>query len=202
MLTGLTRPKQMLYFFQQNQEEIYSTNYISQYICNNFDLSKKKIPKSGIPMIQQVNNEVSSNFTKFADPKYKKNPIVNFKVISTDKEFLYQYQHNPKLKLPTPTEIDVPNKYMTTKLLKPSQTNFNFEQIDEEAPQHLQTTIEEQNMNENSPLFEDIIAADKINDPIQQILDIYYNIKLHNLDNFNISSIRDNKKITIQISNI
>lgn len=153
-------------------------------------------------MIQQVNNEVSSNFTKFADPKYKKNPIVNFKVISTDKEFLYQYQHNPKLKLPKPIEIDVPNKYMTKKLLKPSQTNFNFEQIDEETTQHPQPITEEQNMRENSPLFEDIIAADKINDPIQQILDIYYNIKLHNLDNFNISSIRDNKKITIQISNI
>jgi hypothetical protein len=205
MLTGLTRPKQMLYFFQQNQEEIYSTNYISQYICNNFDLSKKKIPKSGIPMIQQVNNEVSSNFTKFADPKYKKNPIVNFKVISTDKEFLYQYQHNPKLKLPTPTEIDVPNKYMTTKLLKPSQTNFNFEQIDEEAPQHLQTTIEEQNMNENSPLFEDIIAADKINkeeDIVSTILENYQKMNIYNLEEITFITTRCKKKVTINISNI
>jgi len=76
MLTGLSRPKQMLYFFEQNQEEIYSTNYISQYICNNFDLSKKKIPKSGISMMQQINNEVSSNFTKLMKPN--NNRPVNF----------------------------------------------------------------------------------------------------------------------------
>jgi len=201
MLTGLSRPQQMLYFFQQHQEEIYSTNYISQYICNNFDLSKKKIPKSGIPMMQQINNEVSSNFSKFADPKHKKNPIVNFIVISTGKEFLYQYQHNTKLKLPTPSIIDVPNKYKTTILLKPTQTSFNFEQ--KEEIKVIETPLEKiTNMEQNSPLFEDIIAADKINDPIQQIIDIYNNINIHNLQDFNISTIRDNKKITIQISNI
>jgi hypothetical protein len=204
MLTGLSRPKQMLYFFQQNQEEIYSTNYMSQYICNNFDLSNKKIPKSGIPMIQQINNEVSSNFTKFADPKYKKNPIVNFKVISTGKEFLYQYQHNPKLKLITPTEIDVPNKYMTTKLLKPSQTNFNFEQIDEEITQHPQPITEEQNMTENCPLLEDVKAADIINkeqDPLLLLLENIEKMNLHNLEEMNFTSIIKDKKIQIYITN-
>jgi hypothetical protein len=203
MLTGLSRPKQMLYFFQQNQEEIYSTNYMSQYICNNFDLSNKKIPKSGIPMIQQINNEVSSNFTKFADPKYKKNPIVNFKVISTGKEFFYQYQHNPKLKLITPTEIDVPNKYMTTKLLKPSQTNFNFEQIDEEITQHPQPITEEQNMTENCPLLEDVKAADSINNPdlISAILENYQQMNIYNLEEITFIATRGNKKVTINISN-
>ena len=193
----------MLYFFQQNQEEIYSTNYMSQYICNNFDLSNKKIPKSGIPMIQQINNEVSSNFTKFADPKYKKNPIVNFKVISTGKEFFYQYQHNPKLKLITPTEIDVPNKYMTTKLLKPSQTNFNFEQIDEEITQHPQPITEEQNMTENCPLLEDVKAADSINNPdlISAILENYQQMNIYNLEEITFIATRGNKKVTINISN-
>jgi len=57
-------------------------------------------------------------------------------------------------------------------------------------------------MEQNSPLFEDIIAADKINDPIQQIIDIYNNINLQDLQDFNISTIRDNKKITIGISNL
>ena len=200
MLTGLSRPQQMLYFFQQHQEEMYSTNYISQYICNNFDLSKKKIPKSGIPMMQQINNEVSSNFSKFADPKHKKNPIVNFKVISKGKEFLYQYQDNPKLKLPTPTEIDVPNKYMTTKLLKPTQTNFNFEQIDESTTSDPQPIIEEQNITENCPLLEDIKAADYINKE-----DLFFTLieqmNLHNLQTLNFTRIENNKKIEVTIIN-
>jgi hypothetical protein len=204
MLTGLSRPQQMLYFFEQHQEEMYSTNYISQYICNNFDLSKKKIPKSGIPMMQQINNEVSSNFSKFADPKHKKNPIVNFKVISKGKEFLYQYQHNPKLKLPTLTEIDVPNKYKTTILLKPSQTNFNFKQTEEQT-EDSQPITEEQNTTENSPLFEDIIAADLINkeeDIVSRILENYQKMNIYNLEEITFITTRDKKKVTINISNI
>jgi hypothetical protein len=204
MLTGLSRPQQMLYFFQQHQGDIYSTNYISQYICNNFDLSKKKIPKSGIPMMQQINNEVSSNFSKFADPKHKKNPIVNFIVISTGKEFLYQYQHNPKLKLPTPKILDVTNKYKTTILLKPTQTTFNFEQIKEHIEEDSQPIIEEQNMTENCPLFQDIKTADIINktqDPLLLLLENIEKMNLHNLEEMNFTSIIKDKKIQIYITN-
>jgi hypothetical protein len=201
MLTGLSRPQQMLYFFQQHQEEIYSTNYISQYICNNFDLTGKNPTKNG--MLVQINNEVSSNFTKFADSKYKKNPIVNFKVISTGKEFLYQYQHNPKLNLPTPLEIDVPNPYETTILLKPTQTSFNFEQIDEET-QHLQTHTEEQNTNENSPLLEDIKAADKISefyDPINTIIEKFERLNLNLVKEVSFSGMVRDRKFKIIIEN-
>ncbi len=151
-------------------------------------------------MMQQINNEVSSNFTKFAETKYKKNPIVNFKVISTGKEFLYQYQDNPKLKAITPTEIDVPNKYMTTKLLKPTQTNFNFEQIDEEITSDSQLILEEQNITENCPLLEDIKAADYINKE-----DLFFTLieqmNLHNLQTLNFTRIEHKKKIQVTISN-
>jgi hypothetical protein len=119
----------------------------------------------------------------------------------TKGEFYYSFKENKKLKLPTPKEIVAPNPYETKTILKPTQTSFKFDQKEEieerEAPLE-ETTI----MDEISPLFEDIIAADKINDPIQQILDIYNNINLHHIDNFNISTIRGNKKITIGISNI
>jgi hypothetical protein len=40
------------------------------------------------------------------------------------------------------------------------------------------------------------------NDPIQMIIDFYKNIDLKNIDDFNFSSIRDNKKITINITNL
>jgi len=198
MLTGLTRPQQIFFFMENHKEEMYSTNYISQWICNNFDLRKKNPTKRG--MLCQINNEVSSNFSKLMKPSCKRQ--VNFEQHpGTKGEFYYSFKENKKLKLPTPKEIVAPNPYETKNILKPTQTSFNFEQKDElkqlEAPLEEITIIDE-----NSPLFEDIIAADKINDPIQQIIDIYNKINLHHINDFNISSIRDNKKITINISNI
>ena len=200
MLTGLSRPQQILFFMENHKEGMYSTNYISQYICNNFDLTGKNPTDKG--MLCQINNEVSSNFTKFTGSKYKTNHKLNFEQHPAENgAFFYSYKRNKKLKLPTPVEIVASNPYETKKILKPTQTSFNFElkeEIEEQEVQIQETT----KMEENSPLFEDIIAADKINDPIQQILDIYNSINLHNLQDFNISSIRDNKKITIGISNI
>ena len=183
---------------ENHKEEMYSTNYISQWICNNFDLRKKNPTKRG--MLCQINNEVSSNFSKLMKPSCKRQ--VNFEQHpGTKGEFYYSFKENKKLKLPTPKEIVALNPYETKNILKPTQTSFNFEQKDElkqlEAPLEEITIIDE-----NSPLFEDIIAADKINDPIQQIIDIYNKINLHHINDFNISSIRDNKKITINISNI
>lgn len=185
---------------ENHKEGMYSTNYISQYICNNFDLTGKNPTDKG--MLCQINNEVSSNFTKFTDPKYKTNHKLNFEQHPAENgAFYYSYKRNKKLKLPTPVEIVAPNPYETKTILKPTQTSFNFEQNEEIDT--IEATLEETTiMDENCPLFEDIIAADKINDPIQQIIDIYNNINLHNLQDFNISTIRDNKKITIGISNI
>jgi hypothetical protein len=185
---------------ENHKDGIYSTNYISQWICNNFDLTGKNPTSKG--MLTQINNEVSSNFTKFTEPKYKTNHKLNFEQHPQENgAFFYSYKRNKKLKLPTPKEIVAPNPYETKTILKPTQTSFNFEQ--KETNEEREAPLEETtNMDENCPLFEDIIAADKINDPIQQILDIYNNINLHHIDNFNISTIRGNKKITIGISNI
>jgi len=198
MLIGLTRPQQMFFFMENHKEGMYSTNYISQWICNNFDLRKKNPTKRG--MLCQINNEVSSNFSKLMKPTCKRQ--LNFEQHpGTKGEFYYSFKENKKLKLPTPKEIVAPNPYETKTILKPTQTSFNFEQ--KETNEEREAPLEETtNMDEISPLFEDIIAADKINDPIQQIIDIYNSINLHNLQDFNISTIRDNKKITIGISNL
>ncbi len=198
MLTGLTRPQQMFFFMENHQEGKYSTNYISQWICNNFDLSEKNPTSRG--MLTQINNEVSSNFSKLMKPNNRR-PI-NFEQHPAENgAFYYSYKENNLLKLPTPAEIDIHNPYETKTILKPTQTSFNFEL--KETNEIIEAPLEETTIiDENSPLFEDIIAADKINDPIQQIIDIYNNIKIHDIEDFNISSIRDNKKITIKISNI
>ena len=198
MLTGLTRPQQMFFFMRNHQEGKYSTNYMSQWICNNFDLSGKNPTSRG--MLTQINNEVSSNFSKLTKPTNKR-PVNFIQHPAENGAFYYSYLENEDLELPTPIEIEVPNPYETKNILKPTQTSFNFEQKEEieeiEAPIEETTT-----MDENCPLFEDIIAADKINDPIQQIIDIYNNINIHDIEDFNISSIRGNKKITIGISNL
>ena len=183
---------------ENHKEGKYSTNYISQWICNNFDLSEKNPTSRG--MLTQINNEVSSNFSKLMKPNNRR-PI-NFEQHPAENgAFYYSYKENNLLKLPTPTEIQTHNPYETKTILKPTQTSFNFEQIEE--IEQIEAPLEETtNMDENCPLLEDIIAADKINDPIQQILDIYNNINLQDLQDFNISTIRDNKKITIAISNM
>ena len=198
MLTGLTRPQQMFFFMRNHKEGRYSTNYMSQWICNNFDLSGKNPTSRG--MLTQINNEVSSNFSKLTKPTNKR-PVNFIQHPAENGAFYYSYLENEDLELPTPIEIEVPNPYETKIILKPTQTSFNFEQKEEieeiEVPLK-ETTI----MDENCPLFEDIIAADKINDPIQQIIDIYNNINIHDIEDFNISSIRGNKKITIGICNL
>jgi hypothetical protein len=145
---------------------------------------------------------VSSNFTKFTEPKYKTNHKLNFEQHpGTKGEFYYSFKENKKLKLPIPKEIVAPNPYETKNILKPTQTSFNFEQKEEieeiEAPLE-ETTI----IDENCPLFEDIIAADKINDPIRILFERLQAFNIHNLQEINVISILDNKKVTINIANL
>jgi len=194
MKTGLSRPQQILYFFEQHQEGTYSTNYISQYICNNFDLSSKPQPKY-ISMLQQINNEVASNISKFLDPKYKTNPIYNFERTKIGKDFFYSYKENYLLTLPTTIETNKENKYFSEILIAPTQTNFDFEQIQET------TTEEEQTL---SILQEDIIAADyvnSLNDPFLLILDKIEKLNMAHLKDISLSTIIRDKKISINISN-
>ena len=186
---------------ENHKEGMYSTNYISQWICNNFDLRKKNPTKRG--MLCQINNEVSSNFSKLMKPTCKRQ--LNFEQHpGTKGEFYYSFKENKKLKLPSPKEIVAPNPYETNKILKPTQTSFKFDQKEEigqrEAPLE-ETTI----MEENSPLFEDIIAADLINkeeDIVSRILENYQKMNIYNLEEITFITTRDKKKVTINISNI
>ena len=56
-------------------------------------------------------------------------------------------------------------------------------------------------MEENCPLLEDIRASDKINDPIQMIVDNYANIDLYGIDEVQFTTTKFGKKITITIAN-
>jgi hypothetical protein len=60
---------------------------------------------------------------------------------------------------------------------------------------------EETTSEENCPLLEDILASDKINDPIQRIIDNYSNIDLFGIDQVQFTATKSGKKITITIAN-
>jgi hypothetical protein len=64
-----------------------------------------------------------------------------------------------------------------------------------------ETTSEETTMQENCPLLDDILASDKINDPIQRIIDNYSNIDLFGIDQVQFTATKSGKKITITIAN-
>ena len=188
MITGLSRPEQILYFFEKHKEKDYSTQYISLYICNNFDLSTKKLPKSGIPMLQQINNEVSSIISKYLDPdKYKTRPTYNFERVRIGKDYFYTYKKNNLLKLPQTKTINTINKYKTNKILKPRQTNFDF--VEEEI-------ITEKNATEE-------INNKDFDDQIIQILRKIESLNLnHLIKEVSLSGIVEERKFTITLENL
>jgi hypothetical protein len=77
------------------------------------------------------------------------------------------------------------------------------ENVEDEPVEHEPETFEdiETTSEENCPLLEDILASDKINDPIQRIIDNYSNIDLFGIDQVQFTATKSGKKITITIAN-
>ncbi len=204
MITGLSRPQQILYFFENHKEELYSTYYISQYICNNFDLTNKPLPKN-ITMLQQINNEVSSNISKFMDPKYNVRTPINFDRIEKDNRiFLYRYNENVNISLPTPKTVEKTNIYKTTKILKPTQTSFDFDEIEDETEQEISISDKECEEVSISPLMEDVVAYDhvySISDPVLCLLEKLESVNLQNLQENKLVFTYEKRKVTIIIEN-
>ena len=179
MLTGLNKPQQILHFFQNFQEETYCTNDIAIYICNTFDLTNKNKTDRG--MLAQINVEVSSTISEM----FKYNRQMNFERSGTKSKFLYTFKHNPNVIIPTPTEIDIPNPYavnmFTTKISKQTK------EIEQKKEQKI-----------NSPLEK---KTDTLQDPIVLLLERINKMNIHNIEDIQLTSIVDNKKITINITN-
>jgi len=187
------KPKQMskymrvVEFFETHQDKKFKSTDVKNYLLKHHDFSNKRIRK-GWTLEQIVMVETSSVLSLFySDEKEYAHlkPFRNFEREKIENEWYYWH-------------INYNNSVMSSNNIS-IQTILDFEEPFKEANE--ENTLE-QSQEENCPLLEDIIAADKINDPIQQILDIYNNINLQDLQDFNISTIRDNKKITIAISNM
>lgn len=133
MITNYTRPEQILFFFENHKTGIYSTLFISEFILNNFDFTNKPIPP--ISLLTQINNEVSSNISKWYKTRYNKTTPKNFNRTIDDKKFLYYYQPNHVI-LPTPIETNKTNIHKTNKTIMPTQqkiikTKFDINLIKE-----------------------------------------------------------------------
>jgi hypothetical protein len=122
MITNYSRPEQILFFFENHKSGIYSSLFISEFILNNFDFTNKPIPP--ISLLTQINNEVSSNISKWYKTRYNKTTPKNFNRTIDGKKFLYYYQ-SAHTNLPIPIITNKPNIHKTNKIITPKQQFIN-----------------------------------------------------------------------------
>jgi hypothetical protein len=187
MLTGLLKPHQILYFFQnfQDLQEIYDTKDISIFICNTFDLGDKNPTDKG--MLAQINVEVSATISKMVGD----NRQINFERFGSKSKYSLRFKANPFVDIPTPLEIDVPNPYaidIFTKQIKKQIALPAQEETEEDVQQYIEAH------------FEDDETQD-IYDPFIQLLDRVKEMNLYDFDNLQFTRKMQNKIITINITN-
>lgn len=174
--------KMVIDFFNNPQSDRKLNDLCYDFIGKYNFTSKKE--KYGDDIFEAVQKDIASVLKRF----YTKENLIpqrNFHREETKEGYLYS-------SLPK-----------TTSYVLPKETNpqlaLDFEQKDEqETPLEANTTTEE-----NCPLFEDIKAADSINNPdlISAILENYQQMNIYNLEEITFIATRGNKKVTINISN-
>jgi len=187
MLTGLLKPQQILYFFQnfQDLQEEYDTKDISIFICNTFDLTYKNPTDKG--MLAQINVEVSSTLSKMVGD----NRQVNFERFGPRSKYSFRFKANPFVDIPTPIEIDVPNLYAIDIFTKQPKKQI-IASVQEEVKEDVQQDIQAH--------FEDDETQD-IYDPFIQLLDRVKEMNLYDFDNLQFTRKMQDKIITVNITN-
>jgi hypothetical protein len=187
MLTGLNKPQQILYFFQnfQDLQEEYDTKDISIFICNTFDLEDKNPTDKG--MLAQINVEVSSTISKMVGD----NRQVNFERFGPRSKYSYRFKANPFVDIPTPLVIDVPNLYAIDIFTKQPKKQI-IASVQEKVKEDVQQDIQAH--------FEDDETPD-IYDPFIQLLDRVKKMNLYDFDNLQFTRKMQDKIITVNITN-
>ena len=180
MLTGLTKPQQILYFFQnfQDLKDEYDTKDISIFICNTFDLGDKNPTDNG--MLAQINVEVSSTLSKMVEGNRQN----NFERFGPKNKYSYRFKANPFVDIPTPIEIDVPNPYAID----------IFTKKPEKEPIALPA------QEDNQAHFEEHEVQD-ICDPFIELLDGLKKMNLYDINNLQFTRKLQDKIITVNITN-
>jgi hypothetical protein len=150
--------------------------------------------------LERLNSSISSLLNQF----YTKESLIpkrNFERIT--KGNVYIYRALPKtsdLVLPKPVQTSF--DYDNTIESRTEETTLNETVVNETVANEPETFEDEETTSEeNCPLLEDILASDKINDPIQRIIDNYSNIDLFGIDQVQFTATKSGKKITITIAN-
>jgi hypothetical protein len=150
--------------------------------------------------LERLNSSISSLLNQF----YTKESLIpkrNFERIT--KGNVYIYRALPKtsdLVLPKPVQTSF--DYDNTIESRTEETTSNESVVNEPVADEPETFEDEETTSEeNCPLLEDILASDKINDPIQRIIDNYSNIDLFGIDQVQFTATKSGKKITITIAN-
>jgi len=204
--------KMIIAFFDAHPSGDYLFKDIKRWLLDkyNFVLLRTRYG-NGKRFLERLGSSISSLLNQFYTMECFK-PKRNFERIMTGKSYIYRA-------LPKTSNLVLP---------KPVQKSFDYDAVEDTQPEDtrtvdttIQKTVIAETVNEkseptlakdlhtdetttsvqNSQLFEDVQASDKINDPLQRIIDSYTNIDLYDIDEFQITAIKSGKKITISISN-
>ena len=174
------RSKMVIDFFNNPQTD-KKLNDLCYNFINRYNFTSKRL-KYGDDIFEAVQKDIASVLKYF----YTKENLIssrNFHRKNTKDGYLYS-------SLPR-----------TTNNVLPKETSPQLAMDFELKEQKETSSKENTTMDENSLLFEDILASDKINDPIQSIVDKYTNIDLYGIDEFQLTTTKGGKKITIIIAN-
>jgi hypothetical protein len=169
----------------------FFSSYIIDDLINNYIFVYQKT-MHGEDWKDAVKRNISSLFNQFFTREYLISKR-NFDRMMTEDGYVYW-------SLPKTSDL----------VLKPQSSaqlaldyDTKDENVEDEPVEHEPETFEdiETTSEENCPLLEDIIASDKINDPIQRIIDNYSNIDLFGIDQVQFTATKSGKKITITIAN-
>ena len=171
------RYKMIIDFFNNQETGKHKLNDLCYNFIEKYNFTSKKF-KYGDDIFKAVQKDIASVLKDFFT-KENLIPLRNFIRENTKDGYLYS-------SLPR-----------TSNNVLPKQLALEFELKEQQ-----ETTLEETpTMEENCPLLEDIRASDKINDPIQMIVDNYANIDLYGIDEVQFTTTKFGKKITITIAN-
>ena len=191
--------KMCVNYFESHRSGGHDTMQVTKYLDKNYKFASKR-KKYGKNILLVLRKDVASALNDLNKDEHLI-PHKNFTRIKSKRGYLYSY-------LPKTTS----NILDETTNNKPFQTALDFEAPDEqETPLELPKTEEDNSeettsetssiMQDNSPLFEDVQAAFKINGAIEMAIDETKKIILHGLDDCNFSITKNRDKITIEISN-
>ena len=187
-----TKPEMIVDYFRKHTSGQHTSKDISIYLIDTYNFSNKVI-RQGKTLLQVINGEVSSVLSEYYNVETKM-ALRNFTRTLNGRAYYYTSTENldsfPVVdndkKLPVQTQLD---------LFKEYQPEYDCLESEEELETPLQ---------EISPLQEDIVAADKIrtfNDPFVEILNKVKVFNIDDLEEINIISIIDGKRITLTVAN-